>query len=134
MVLDKGAQECWRMNRTHTQASTQHNTGLLQMLALEPVRQAPGPCLPSLPLKSRKLAVTVVIIGRRNGQGSLDSAQGGAAWERVSPELEARGRGEHTEPLTVAARQVRRLGRRVPALLPHQPPFTVWHVLPCALG
>lgn len=63
MVLDNGTQEYQRMNRTHIQASTQDRTDSCQMLALGSVRWAPGPCLPILPLKSRKLAVTIVIIG-----------------------------------------------------------------------
>lgn len=63
MVLDKGTQEGQRMNRTHIQARTQHSTDSCQMLALGSVRRAPGPCLCVLPLKSRKLGITIVIIG-----------------------------------------------------------------------
>lgn len=65
------------MNRTHTQASTS-TTQTPADAGFRTCETGSRPLSPSLPLKSRKLAITVVVIGRRNGQGSVDSAQGGA--------------------------------------------------------
>lgn len=131
---------------THSSQCPAQLFRLLQTLALE-CGMGSRPCLPILPLNSRKLAITIIIIGgemagikkRESGwpcasgcpslSGTVKCGQdvgGGedAAWEQVSPELQARGCSKQSLPQSQPSRSGSLATGFLP-LLPTHPPFSL---------